>query len=101
MRSINAPPSMSSTVERAHHLPAGPGYRVRMDIAITPKTRGDRTNTELAAVVEQAMAVGLEHGARAAARFLADHGAVSHWRCRCLPSPARAAHPLDLLPFVC
>jgi hypothetical protein len=54
---------------------AAPGYRVRMDPQIKPKTGTGRPNTALAATVDQALAIALEQDARTAARFLTERGA--------------------------
>lgn len=89
------------TVEQAHQLVAGPGYRVRMDTTITPRAcvRADRPNTDLSAAVDQALAVCLELGPRAAATFLEARGAAFALTCRVLGQPERRrARTLDLPP---
>lgn len=49
----------------------------------------DRPNTDLAAVVDQALAVALEQGARAAAHFMEARGAGFALTCRVLAEPER------------
>jgi hypothetical protein len=58
-----------------------------MDTPTTTST--DRSNIDLAAVVDQALAVSIEHGARAAARFLMSHGAGFALTVRVLAEPER------------
>jgi hypothetical protein len=60
-----------------------------MDTQITPSTGTDRANTDLAAVVDQALAIALEQGRGTAARFLTDHGAGFALTCRVLAEPAQ------------
>jgi hypothetical protein len=48
-----------------------------------------RQNIEFAADVDQALALAKERGVRAAAAFLADHGAGFALTCRTLAEPAR------------
>jgi hypothetical protein len=68
----------------------------------------DRSNTDLSEAVEVALAMVDQHGVRAAAAYLADHGAGFSLTCRVLAEPARrrvttkpvpeAPEPADLLP---
>jgi hypothetical protein len=49
----------------------------------------DRPNTDLAAAVNEALAVQLEHGRETAARFLMSQGAGFALTCRVLAEPGR------------
>lgn len=87
-----------STVEQAHQPAAWPGYRVHMDAQITPSASTDRPNANLAQIVDQALAVCLEHGRETAARFLMSRGAGFALICRVLAEPGRRrAFSLDPL----
>jgi hypothetical protein len=86
-------------VEQAHSGALGPEYRVNMDAQITLKARSGRPNSDLAAAVEEALAVAIEQGTRAAARFLTDHGAGFALTCRVLAEPDRRRAPLDRPPL--
>lgn len=66
---------------------------MHMDAQITPKARSGRPNTDLAAAVEQALAVAIEQGTRAAARFLINRGAGFALTCRVLAEPDRRRAP--------
>jgi hypothetical protein len=68
-----------------------------MDTTITPRARGNRANTALAAAVDQALVVAIEHGARAAARFLEGRGAGFALTCRVPSEPGRRRASFDLL----
>ena len=82
------------TVEQPHGSGAGPGYLVRMN-AITIPPLANRRNTRLAAVVDYALAICNDHGARAAARFLDMHGAGFALTVRVLREPTCRRHKLD------
>jgi hypothetical protein len=58
----------------------------------------DSPNTDLAAAVNDALAVQLEHGRETAARFLMSRGAGFALTCRVLSEPGRRLMQLDLLP---
>lgn len=60
-----------------------------MDTQITPRAHGSRANSTLADAVDRALAIEIEHGARAAARFLTDNGAGFALTCRVLAEPGR------------
>jgi hypothetical protein len=49
----------------------------------------DRPNTDLAAAINEALAVQLEHGRKTAARFLMSRGAGFALTCRVLAEPGR------------
>jgi len=93
-----APPAR--TVEPPHWPGAAPQYRVRMDTS-TPSTGTGRPNTDLAAVVDQALVLAEKQGARAAAAFLTERGAGFALTCRVLAEPerrrqrGRADYPVD------
>jgi hypothetical protein len=70
-----------------------PGYRVRMDVQTTPKARSGRQNADLATAVDQALAVAIEQGTRAAAHFLTNHGTGFALTCRVLAEPDRRRAP--------
>jgi hypothetical protein len=79
--------AQASTFDEPHLALAGPGYRVRMD---TLNTAGvDRPNAELAASVDQALAIEIELGTQAAAAFLEARGAGFALTCRVLGAQAR------------
>jgi hypothetical protein len=70
-----------------------------MDTQITPRAGTGRPNTDLAAAVDQALALAIEQGARAAARFLEGQGAGFALTCRVLTEPERRrTRTLDLPP---
>lgn len=69
-----------------------------MDTQITPKTRGNRANTDLALIVDLALLRAEKLGVRVTAAFLADHGASFALTCRVLAEPGRRRASLDLLP---
>lgn len=59
----------------------------------------DRPNTDLATAVDAALLLAEQHGVRAAAAFLAEHGAGFALTCRVLAEPGRRRAPtLDLPP---
>jgi hypothetical protein len=60
-----------------------------MDTQITHRDGAGRPNTDLAVVVDQALAIAIEQDARAAARFLEGYGASFAVTCRVLGEPAR------------
>lgn len=68
-----------------------------MDASITRRAGTGRLNTDLAAAVDLALAIAIEHGARAAARFLEGQGAGFALTCRVLGEPARR-RAVDLPP---
>jgi hypothetical protein len=70
-----------------------------MDTPIAPGARADRANTDLATVVDQALAVRLEHGSSVVARFLTERGAGFALTCRVLTEPScRRPLAFDLSP---
>lgn len=83
---VRAPPAR--TVEPPHRLGTVTRYRVRMDTSTTSLGAG-RPNTDLAAVVDQALALAEKQGARAAAAFLTARGAGFALTCRVLTEPER------------
>lgn len=74
------------TFARRHRLAVPPRYRVGME---TTSTGAGRPNTDLAAVVDQALALAEKQGARAAAAFLTARGAGFALTCRVLAEPKR------------
>lgn len=57
----------------------------------------DRPNTELAAAIDAALTVALEHGQHAAARLLLAHGVGFALICRVLAEPERRRAPRAVL----
>lgn len=68
-------------VEQAHRAASAGRYRTRMT--------SDRPNTDLDAVVNQALTIIIEDGPRAAAAFLQQQGAGFALTCRVLAEPSR------------
>lgn len=56
---------------------------------IIDRAGADRQNTRLAALVDEALAIRIDHSARAAARFLTIHGAQFALVVRVLAEPKR------------
>jgi hypothetical protein len=68
-----------------------------MDTQIISKNSAGRPNTDLAAAVDQALAIAIEQDARAAAHFLESRGAGFALTCRVLAEPGRR-RAVDLPP---
>ena len=82
------------TFARRHRLAVPLRYRVGTE---TTCTGASRPNTDLAAVVDPALALAEKQGTRAAAAFLIARGAGFALTCRVLAEPERrrADYPAD------